>query len=378
LFKLQGFTPPGVMSWFIVLTHPYTTGVHWREGVRLEYEGHQAEVVLNPSTHELWLRARGPSPFNFFNILHHTISERVLGFYKGLKYDRLVPCNCHLDQDADTEPCTYLHDYERLAERMEHNKLEVECDRPPFKQVSVPVLLYGIHYTTNDQIVARLDEIHRDVKQGNEGIQDLHIELSQVSELLQRDFTRTWNYHSASLEAECPNTFVLMPGDRKALAPQALLSTGYTLYLMCQHPGGPHIVKGQKGYPVLQSKDWWAKLAPWLNRLTDYLRYIPKARALAEAYDEGIFNDIKTSLDVFQAILKNVPEEFETHDHPKHLSSAGSRFETMEATGPALRLIHSFLKESDPKEHWCGLHKTITRDGNILWLCDEHRKIHQE
>ncbi|MCP4536731.1 MAG: GTPase, partial [Chloroflexi bacterium] len=142
LFKLQGFTPPGVMSWFIVLTHPYTTGVHWREGVRLEYEGHQAEVVLNPSTHELWLRARGPSPFNFFNILHHTISERVLGFYKGLQYERLVPCNCHLDQDAGAEPCTYLHNYERLAERMEHNKLEVECDRPPFKQVSVPVLLY--------------------------------------------------------------------------------------------------------------------------------------------------------------------------------------------------------------------------------------------
>ncbi|NVM57338.1 MAG: leucine-rich repeat domain-containing protein, partial [Desulfobacterales bacterium] len=47
VFRLINFVPPGIMSWFIVLTNPYTQGLHWREGVRLQYKEHQAQVVLN-------------------------------------------------------------------------------------------------------------------------------------------------------------------------------------------------------------------------------------------------------------------------------------------------------------------------------------------
>ncbi|MBC8264797.1 MAG: leucine-rich repeat domain-containing protein [Anaerolineales bacterium] len=96
VFRLTDFVPPGIMSWFIVLTSPYTQGLHWREGVRLQYEDHQAQVELNPSKRELWLRVRGPAPSNFFNILQHTINDRILVYYfEGLEYTREVPCNCH-------------------------------------------------------------------------------------------------------------------------------------------------------------------------------------------------------------------------------------------------------------------------------------------
>ena len=40
--------------------------------------------------------------------------------------------------------------------------------------------------------------------------------------------------------------------------------------------------------------------------------------------------------------------------------------------GPALRVLHSFLKEADPHQYWDGLQKVVTEDGNILWLCLEH------
>ena len=56
------FVPDGIMSWFIVLTHHFSQDLHWREGVRLQYEGHQAHVELNPSTRQLWLHVRGPAP----------------------------------------------------------------------------------------------------------------------------------------------------------------------------------------------------------------------------------------------------------------------------------------------------------------------------
>jgi internalin A len=49
------FVPAGIMSWFIVRTHRYTQSLHWREGVVLAYEGHQARVELNPMRRELRL-----------------------------------------------------------------------------------------------------------------------------------------------------------------------------------------------------------------------------------------------------------------------------------------------------------------------------------
>jgi Leucine-rich repeat (LRR) protein len=375
VFRLLNFVPPGIMSWFIVLTNPYTQGLHWREGVRLQYKEHQAQAVLNPSTRELWLHVHGPAPSNFFNILQHTINDRILGYFEGLEYKREVPCNCHLGR-GDEEPCPFFHDYERLAERMKRGKLTAECG-VSFEEVSVPVLLEGIHHTTDDRVAAKLEETQQTLLQIVEITSENHhllVQNTHLSEQLNRSFTRLWNLQMASLNAECPNTFVLMPSDRSAFDPKNLFSIEYTLYLMCQHPAGPHIVSGQKGYPVPQSKEWWATIAPWLKRLMDYLRYIPKGRALAEAYDEEVFKTIETSLNVFEAALDAVPEEIKHADAAERLSPSGSRFKTLEVEGPALRALHSFLKEADKEERWCGLHKTVTNDGNIFWLCDEHRR----
>ena len=383
---LTNFTPPGLMSWFIVLTHRYTQSLHWREGVRLAYDGQQAEVVFNPSLGELWLRVRGRAPYNFFNILHHTLIDRILNFYTGLTYRREIPCNCHRQRE-DTTPCVYFHDYERLVARMEAGRQDVECDES-FERVSVPELLFGIHPSTNDRVEAQLDQIHESIHQEHretrtavqQGDQELAAQLTTISqgfESLCREFTRLWNFEMAQLQAECPNTFVLMPGDRRALDPRRVFGSPYTLYLLCQHPGGPHIVKGESGYPVNQPHEWWRELAPWLKRLSDYLRYIPKVRAVAEAYDEDVFKAIDTSLDIFKAVLDIVPEKITAADPLKHLSDSRSQFATTEATGAALRALSRFLQEADPKNHWCNLEKVVTGEGSILWLCPEHRKEHR-
>ena len=51
--------------------------------------------------------------------------------------------------------------------------------------------------------------------------------------------------------------------------------------------------------------------------------------------------------------------------------------EGQQAVGPALRTLHAFLKEQDSNETWGGLRKTPTPDGNILWLCSNHRKQYE-
>lgn len=380
-FRLRNFVPPGIMSWFIVLTHTYTQGLHWREGVRLHYNEHQAEVVLNPSSRELWLRVRGPAPSNFFNILQHTINERILKrFFIGLQYTRQVPCTCHLarDEGENREACPYFHDYERLVKRIKRGILKAECG-DSFEYVSVPELLEGIHYSTNNRFEAKLEQIHETVKEGHlelsTTLNQMQMQLSQGFEQLKRDFTRLWNHQMSNLNAECPNIFIIMPGDRRHLHPKNLFNTEHTLYLLCQHAPQPHIVSGEAGYSITEAKEWFGKMAPWLKQLMDYLRYIPKGKAIAEAYDEDMLKQIETSLNVFEAALEVAPPIYESEEYERFNSS--DRTWHYEVEGAALRALHRFLKQVDEQQHWCGLHKTLTNDGNIFWLCDEHRELYR-
>ena len=155
------FVPDGIMSWFIVLTHHFSQDLHWREGVRLQYEGHQAHVELNPSTRQLWLHVRGPAPSNFFNILQHTINDRIIRrYFEGLTYRRRVPCICHKAR-GEAAPCTHYFDYDKVVERKKAGKPTIECGEKPYADVSVTELLEGIHYTTHDRLETKLDEIAR-------------------------------------------------------------------------------------------------------------------------------------------------------------------------------------------------------------------------
>jgi hypothetical protein len=267
---------------------------------------------------------------------------------------------------------------------MSQQKFTAECGAS-FGEVSVPLLLEGIHYITDDRIAAKLDETQkalRDLAAGHDRIiaitsenRELLIQNAQMFEQLNRSFTRLWNLQMASLKIECPNIFMLMPGDRRHFDPRNLFNNQYTLYLLCQNPTRPHIVGGERGYPVPQSKEWWANLAPWLKRLMDFLRYIPKARAVAETYDEQFFRNVQTSLDFFEEVVEGLPE-IKVQPDAEHFGQARGRFEPFAAEGPALRALRRFLTKADPQERWCGLHHTATSDGNILWLCGEHRGLY--
>jgi GTPase SAR1 family protein len=385
VYRLRNYVPPGLMSWFIALTHRYTQGLHWREGVRLRYRGHQAEVVLNPSKRELWLRVRGPVPSNFFSILQHTINDRILEHYfEGLEYGREIPCNCHLVRGVDT-PCAYFHDFERLVERMTQRKFVAECALT-FAEVSVPLLLEGIHYTTDSLLAAKLEETHRALRELAHGQgriiditsqnRELLVKNAQLFEQLNRSFTRFWNLQMANIRAECPNTFILLPASRARFNPKNLFNTEFRLFLLCQNPTGPHVCRGDEGYRVPQAKEWWADVAPWLKRLVEFLRFIPTARDVAEAFDEQYFDDIDSSLDIYEAVVDILPE-FDSEIEAEDLGLPRGRVEPFAAEGAALRALYTFLKKADKRQRWGGLHRTPTDDGSILWLCSEHRKLYQ-
>src|SRR6266571_199652 len=370
------FLPPGIMSWFIVRTHRFSQDLHWREGVLLAYEGHQARAELNPMQRELRLLVQGPLPQNFFTILMNTMDVILAGF-EGLKVRREIPCNCHW-QHEETEPCPHFYRYEELVRRMQARRYKVECPES-FNEVSVPSLLYGIHISTDQQVMEDIQQGQQEIKQSLKELEKLDVilgKLNQQSELIARNFTRQWNFEMKKMEAECPNTFFLITGENKPFDPKNWVSRDYRLYLVCQHPSGPHQVGDS--YQLRKSKEWWTTVGPWLNHLINFLKFaVPMGKAVGVVVEAvEILPDIKqiqANIDLLEHITQDLPD-VASYDSMKDITEPTLTDQYQRTVGPALRALHNFINEVDPSQLWGGLDKIVTPDGNILWLCDKHRQ----
>src|SRR6266702_1230030 len=365
------FLPPGIMSWFIVRTHRFSQDLHWREGVLLAYEGHQARAELNPMQRELRLLVQGPLPQNFFTILMNTI-DVILARFEGLKVRREIPCNCHWQRE-ETETCPHFYRYEELVRRMQARRYKVECPES-FREVSVPTLLYGIHISTDQQVMEDIQQGQQEIKQSLKELEKLDVilgKLNQQSELIARNFTRQWNLEMKKMEAECPNTFFLMSGENKPFDPKNWVSRNYRLYLVCQHPPGPHQVGDS--YQLRKSKEWWTTVGPWFNNLINFLKFaVPMGKAVGVVVEAvEILPDIKqiqANIDLLEQITQDLPD-LASYDSMKDIHEPTLTDQYQRTVGPALRALHNFLNEVDPSQLWGGLDKIVTPDGNILWLC---------
>jgi GTPase SAR1 family protein len=372
------FVPAGIMSWFIVRTHQYTQHVHWRDGVVLAYRGHSARVELFPSLRELRLIVWGVQPYTFFVILKETL-DLILARFEGLHVKREVPCICHR-QTHSTTPCQEVYRYEEdLVRRLESGKQTLECPAS-YEDVSVLELLYGLHVGTAPQVLAKVEEGQQEILRQLSALQR-HDELllqkvSQLCEWQVRSFTRLWNLEMHKMEAECPNTFFLIPGSHTLFNPKNWFSQDYKLYLMCQHPPGPHCVDDEYSYDLRPSREWWVKVSPWLKYLITFLKFgVPMAGAVGMVVDAVDFKNIDAQVKLLEKITVDLPEIMEG----KPTSPIEERLHPgqEQTIGPALRFLHSFLEEIDKQRFWGGLQKVITLDGNILWLCSLHARPYE-
>ncbi len=169
---------------------------------------------------------------------------------------------------------------------------------------------------------------------------------------------------------------LLISGENKPFDPKNWVSRDYRLNLVCQHPPGPHRVGD--GYHLRKSKEWWTTVGPWLNHLINFLKFaVPMGKAVGVVLDAvDILPDIKqiqANIDLLEQIAQDLPE-FASYDSMKDVDEQMQTDQYQRTIGPALRALHNFLIEADPRQVWGGLYKTPTPDGNILWLCDQHRQ----
>ena len=370
-FKLNALLP-GLPTWFIARAHRFSTHTHWRMGAVFSYEPEQKHLALIqalPHDRYIQLTVRGPSPHNFFALLKDGL-EVTLRRYPGLKIERTVPCLGHDDQ-----PCDYEFNYENLEKAIEREKPveSVQCQQA-FEQVPVTQLLFGLHWRTQDNVVAKIEELNSKLDKMEK---DSAIRHDELVTLLQREFTKNFRREQAQTESYCPNIFILRPYASGAWK-RALIGEKLEMHLYCQAPGCWHPTDESGRYVFDYPPKWLRATGRYIQNMVTLLKYVtplvgPWIGLSAADYAKLIGEHIK----LMEELVKIMPEVIDTSETTE--MKLADRLETApEVTpesyveGAELRAVRQLLEKVDEHQTWGGLKRVLTPEDHYLWLCEYH------
>lgn len=131
------------------------------------------------------------------------------------------------------------------------------------------------------------------------------------------------------------------------------------------------------GYTLRKGEDWWITISPWLHHVLTFLKYaMPLGSGVDKILNPDAIKQFQSQLDLLTSITNDL-SSLTLPDTMKPVTANTRVIESQRSVGPALRALHAFLKEADPNERWGDLNKTFTPDGNILWLCGQHRQQYE-
>lgn len=371
----------GIPTWFIARQHRFTQNLHWRTGVlfgdKRENPVHLGLLRVTRDTRtnadHVTLTVCGPMPHSFFDILREGF-ELTLSRYPGLEITRLIPCT-----DPRHEDCKHEFNYANLTRRLERNPPveTISCEQC-LETISVSQLLFGLHYTTHDAVIAKIDELQASTQDNFDTLQDSMAQgFTELRELVQREVLREIRAVQKHLESPCPTVFVLRPDDRPFWQ-KDIGSQRINLQLYCEHPGCLHPVQEGGLYAIDNPQKWLRDVAPHLTRLFGILKYVtpvvgPWLNISAPIYSELIKNDLALT----EALVNKLPN-IKFNDDDRSLLDLDNRItggnKASKISGAALRTLHEFLQRKDIDKVWGGLTRITTPEGDVLWLCQEHIK----
>ena len=246
---------------------------------------------------------------------------------------------------------------------------ETFVSQPAFEPVSVPGLLFGLHWCIQDRVLSRLE----DIVKGQDEIRD---ELKNLRELTQREFTNSFRREQAKIDLRCPNVFVLRPHKTRSWQ-RAFVSQKIDLKLYCQEPGCWHPTEKGGLYTIDEPAKWLQTMAPYIHKLLSVLKYAaPLVGPWVGTWNKDDYENLfQHNIELMKELVLKLPD---LQDSPKlKLSSAiGERINLERSEGSALRALRLLLNEKDPQQYWGGLKPVLTPEGHYLWLCEYHAALY--
>jgi hypothetical protein len=256
----------------------------------------------------------------------------------------------------------------------------IECPET-LQDVSVTDLLFGLHWSPQDQVLSAIEKLQAVEARQHEEVLSKLADLTELTELMQREFTKDFRREQSLIESHCPNVFTLRPRDaqqdwreffrnmRKAFAGQTM-----ELQLYCQAPGCWHPTGKDGLYIIREPAKWLRAIAPYVRRLVSVLKYASPlvgpwlGVVLPDAYEKQFKNDIK----LMEELVKKLPDLKSDYPDLDLAKGIGETADIEHAEGTALRALRLLLDEVDRQQKWGGLKKVLTPEGHYLWLCEYH------
>ncbi|MEN8446182.1 MAG: COR domain-containing protein, partial [Cyanobacteria bacterium J06555_13] len=133
------FMPKGILTRFIVEIHRWIESENcvWKTGVVLSKDDARAEVIELYHRKEIQIRVSGHRRRDLLTTIRYEF-DKIHNTYERLQCHMLVPCNCRTCVDKE-EPHFYI--FQKLEERLANQKPTVECNNPPYSDVSISNLI---------------------------------------------------------------------------------------------------------------------------------------------------------------------------------------------------------------------------------------------
>jgi internalin A len=367
IFRLSA-VPAGIPTWFIARQHRFTTHTHWRSGALLADASGQHKALISADAHERTaeLHVRGVHPHDFFSLVRDGF-ELTLARFPGLDVLRLVPCPGH-----DGSGCDHMFDYANLLNAVERPNpvLEIQCPSS-FENVSVPGLMFGIHWSTTGTVIQKIEQARAELAAEIGGAREQLDELSSGIEmnvtLIQREFLKQFARDQRMIETQCPNVFTIVPV--KGRLWHRVTGERVQMRLYCQAPGVWHAPADGGRYEFTLEAGWLRATLPYIVALIKVLKLaVPLAGAVLELVDTTGAEERDAEISLMSQLVETLPSDLAISIEDAAL------VEARQLEGAPLRSLRRLLDTLDPSRQWGGLRPVLTPEGHLLWLCEEHTR----
>lgn len=389
LFCETSEVAPGLIAWLTVRHNEFTMGKHWRSGVFLRYPDYESDGLIElVDDKRLTLEVRAPSPDYFFSILRHGIEFLIKARWPGLDYELSIPCptkygeglgcagsfalldlnGCRQDGMLQVPclKCRKSHDVSSLLTGFSATPeppgsalTERKLDQSLANVIQQHAVLVDKQFSSIENAMRNLLEGQRDLSRRQEVLAertaDMALGLRIVLRIINKEVT------------DCPGLFTLTP-EVGAKSKIRFWEQRSRLTLWCEHPDHEHPWEAAT-YPLPESKEWFAKIAPYAQFVINTLKLIvPLAGAAAgAAMDESSFKAVSGEVKLAEVASTKLPSQ-------PLADNAAFRSEGLTAAeGEGLRVLRSFLFETDPQRFFGGLRRYLNPSGDFLWICPTHR-----
>ncbi|WP_373525058.1 COR domain-containing protein, partial [Nostoc sp.] len=173
------FMPKGIITQFIVAIHELINEQKcvWKSGVVLSKDQTKAEVIEYYDKREIKIRVSGNHKRDLMTIVTHEL-DQIHSSYKRLKYNKLIPCNCHICKDSQ-EPNFYP--FEILRQFVADKQESIQCPKS-YKMIKVVGLIDDVIDGGKERFFVEQLWVEPNPIQSPQISSNININLNQIQE----------------------------------------------------------------------------------------------------------------------------------------------------------------------------------------------------